>query len=55
MKGKEHLKVGDQVSFTVNGTICFDEVTYIDGATVEGKKYDLTHAKDITVKKIEKN
>lgn len=39
------IKVGDKVTFNINGKQFFDVVTYINGNTIEGEKYDLTNQK----------
>lgn len=46
------IKVGDQVQFVAGETILFDEVVYVDGPIIEGKRYDLSY---LDLKKIEKN
>ena len=48
----DEIKVGDQVSFVAGNKVLFDEVVYVDGPIVEGKKYDLSY---LDLKKIEKN
>lgn len=39
------FKVGDKVSFDVNGVTLVDEITHISGTEIEGKVYCLTFVK----------
>jgi len=44
-------KVGDTVEFQIGEEIMTDTVTYVNGRTVEGKKWDLTYLKNIVIVK----
>jgi len=43
-------KVGDRVEFTIDLETLTDEVVYVNGNIIEGKKWDLSYIK-LTIKK----
>lgn len=42
-QSRPNVKVGDRVEFYIDLQVYSDTVDYIDGDTIEGKTYDLTH------------
>ena len=43
-------KIGDRVEFTIDLETLTDEVVYVNGNIIEGKKWDLSYIK-LTIKK----
>ena len=43
-------KIGDHVEFTIDLETLTDEVVYVNGNIIEGKKWDLSYIK-LTIKK----